>query len=96
MKLRLSECLLVVAVVVVGLSLSGCQSMKAEPSKGAGFVPVDQMSQRADLPFNKAWVQAGVDWKKYRPLYIKDVNTQYLLEANWWQENFSKEDMDRL
>jgi hypothetical protein len=82
-------------VVMVSIGLSGCQSMKAEPSKGAGFVPVDEMSQRADLPFNKVWVKAGVDWNQYKTIYIKDVNTKYLLEASWWQKNFRREDMER-
>lgn len=84
-----------VVVVMVSIGLSGCQSMKAEPSKGAGFVPMDEMSKRADLPFQKVWVKAGVDWNQYKTIYIKDVNTEYLLEANWWQKNFRREDMER-
>jgi hypothetical protein len=68
------------------------EDLKAKPSQGAGFVPVDQMSKREDLPFNKVWVQAGVDFKAYRTVYIKPVNTKYLLQANWWQQNFRQDD----
>jgi len=82
-----------VLVVMLGIGLSGCQSMKAEPSKGAGFVPVDEMSKREDLPFQKVWVKAGVDWNQYKTVYIKDVNTKYLLEANWWQKSIRSDDM---
>jgi hypothetical protein len=35
-----------------------------------------------------------LDWKKYKSLYIKDVNTQYLLEANWWQQSVRKDKME--
>ena len=69
--------------------------MKATPSEGAGFVPMNEMSNRVDLPFNKVWLKAGVDWNAYRTIYIKDVNTRYLMEANWWQENFRREDMEQ-
>ena len=83
----------------MGFMATGCASMdekmKAKPAEGAGFVPMEKMSNRADLPFNKVWVKAGVDWKKYRTLYIKDVNTRYLLEANWWQQSIRKEDMTK-
>lgn len=86
---------LFVCIALASVSLTGCASMKAEPSKGAGFVPMEEMSKREDLPFNKVWVKAGVDWNPYRTLYIKDVNTQYLMEATWWQGNFRREDMQQ-
>lgn len=89
---------LLVAAMLAGACLAGCASVeekaKAKPSEGAGFVPMEEMSKRADLPFQKVWVKAGVDWKKYRTLYIKDVNTKYLLEATWWQESLRKNDME--
>ena len=68
------------------------QDLKAKPSQGAGFVPMDQLSKREDLPFQKVWVKAGVDFKVYRTIYIKPVNTQYLIEATWWQQNFRRDD----
>ncbi|MHC1727440.1 MAG: DUF3313 domain-containing protein [Syntrophobacteraceae bacterium] len=90
---------ILVAVMFAGASLTGCASVeekaKAKPSEGAGFVQMEEMSKRADLPFQKAWVKAGVDWKKYRSLYIKDVNTGYLLKANWWQQSVRKNDMEK-
>ncbi|MHC1741536.1 MAG: DUF3313 domain-containing protein [Syntrophobacteraceae bacterium] len=86
---------LLVAPVILTLGLAGCQSMKAKPSEGAGFVPMEDMAKREDLPFNKVWVKAGADWKPYKSVYIKDVNTRYLLEANWWQANFRRDDMEK-
>lgn len=68
--------------------------MRAKPSKGGGFVPLEEMTQNPELPFNKAWIKSGVDWKKYHTLYIKDVNTDYLLKASGWQENFRKGKME--
>lgn len=97
--------ILLIASMFTCAGLAGCASVdktvqsakeeaKAKPSEGAGFVQMDEMSKRADLPFQKVWVKAGVDWKKYRTLYIKDVNTKYLLEANWWQQSIRKNDME--
>jgi len=68
------------------------EELKAKPSQGAGFVPMEQMSQRADLPFQKVWVKTGFDLKAYRTIYIKPVNTKYLMEANWWQQGFRRDD----
>ena len=82
-------------LVAASVGLSGCASMKAKPSEGTGFVPMEELKNRADYPFNKAWVKEGVDWDKYKTIYIKDVNTKYLMEANWWQQNFRREDMEQ-
>jgi hypothetical protein len=79
--------------------LSGCASLeselKAPPSEGAGFVPVQQMAKRPDLPFNKAWIKQGVDWDRYRTLYIAPVHTDYLIQATWWQESIRADRMQR-
>jgi hypothetical protein len=78
------------------VGFGGCatvnEELKAKPSAGAGFVPMEDMSTRADLPFQKVWVKSGTNWNVYRTIYIKPVNTQYLLEANWWQQNFRRDD----
>ncbi len=84
---------LVGSVLMASFVLTGCASMKAEPSKGAGFVPVQEMSHREDLPFQKVWAKADVDWTKYQTIYIAEVNTQYLMEADWWQDNFRHDQM---
>ncbi|MCU0589099.1 MAG: DUF3313 domain-containing protein [Syntrophobacteraceae bacterium] len=86
---------LVVGFVLMTFALAGCQSMKAEPSRGAGFVAMDEMQKREDLPFQKVWVKAGADWNVYRTVYIKEVSTQYLLEANWWQQGIRKDDYEK-
>jgi len=81
--------------VTLGLSLmmTGCAALKAAPSQGAGFVPVAQMAQRADLPFQKVWFKEGVDFKRYQSIYIPKVHTNYLLQSNWWQQNFRQGQM---
>jgi hypothetical protein len=69
--------------------------LKAKPSEGAGFVPMQQMTKRPDLPFDKTWARQGVDWKRYRTIYIEHVNTDYLLRANWWQEGLRADQMQQ-
>lgn len=88
------------AIILISVMLSGCASLKADPSRGAGFVQMDQMAKQGDLPFNKAWVQKGLDWKRYQAIYIRPVNTAYLMETDSWKENFRqghmKEDAQEL
>ncbi|MCX5893161.1 MAG: DUF3313 domain-containing protein [Deltaproteobacteria bacterium] len=88
------------AIILVGLIFSGCASMKADPSAGAGFVPMQEMAQKSDLPFNKAWVKDGMEWKNYQTIYIKPVNTAYMMETETWKQNFRqgrmKEDAQEL
>ena len=81
--------------VTLGLSImvSGCATMKASPSKGAGFVPVEQMAKQEDLPFQKVWFKDGVDFKRYKTIYIPAVHADYLLQSNWWQQNFRQGQM---
>jgi hypothetical protein len=85
----------VLAAAIIGLSimLSGCAALKAAPSKGAGFVPVEQMAKQEDLPFQKVWFKQDVDFKRYKSIYIPEVNTGYLLQSNWWQQNFRQGQM---
>ncbi|MEF3696968.1 DUF3313 domain-containing protein [Desulfolutivibrio sp.] len=84
--------------VLLALTLcagAGCKSMKAKPSAGAGFVPMDQMANREDLPFQKVWVKSGAEWKKYTTLYIAKVNTSYLMNSTWWQQSVRSADMQK-
>ena len=47
---------------------------------------MEMMTKVEELPFHNTWRKPGVDWNQYANVYIKDVNTQYLLEMNWWQK----------
>lgn len=85
----------VLIVVSLGLSLmvSGCAALKAAPSTGAGFVPMAQMAKQEDLPFQKVWFKKGMDFQPYKSIYIPKVHTGYLLQSNWWQQNFRQGQM---
>ena len=85
----------ILIAVTLGLSLmvSGCAALKAAPSTGAGFVPMAQMAKQEDLPFQKVWFKQGVDFKRYKSIYIPKVHTDYLLQSNWWQQNFRQGQM---
>ncbi len=91
---------MLLAIILTSVIMSGCASMKAEPSRGAGFVPMEQMAKQGDLPFNKTWVKKDLDWKQYQTIYIKPVNTSYLMETDSWKEHFRqghmKEDAQEL
>jgi hypothetical protein len=80
----------ILVAVILGFSMmvSGCAALKAAPSQGGGFVPVAQMAPRGDLPFQKVWFKGDVDFKRYQSIYIPAVHTDFLLQSNWWQQNF--------
>jgi hypothetical protein len=95
--------ILLVAAMFALVGFTGCatvdqttqvakEELKAKPSQGAGFVQMEKMSNREDLPFQSVWVKTGFDLKSYRTIYIKPVNTKYLMEANWWQQGFRRDD----
>jgi hypothetical protein len=63
------------------------KKLKAQPAAGSGYVPMQQLAKIPHLPFDKAWIKQGVDWQRYRTIYVAPVNTDYLLRANWWQES---------
>ena len=85
----------VMVAVILGLSImvSGCAALKASPSVGAGFVPVAQMAKQENLPFQKVWFKDGADFKPYKSIFIPKVHTNYLLQSNWWQQNFRQGQM---
>lgn len=88
------------AIILLSVMLSGCAALKADPSTGAGFVPMQQMTEKSDLPYNKAWVKDGMEWKNYKTIYIKPVNTEFLMETDSWKQGFRngkmKEDAQEL
>ena len=75
---------------VTGSFLSGCAGQKyehASPAPDAGFIPHPELqTNRADLPFQKAWVKPSFDKANYRELIVAPVNTQYMLQMDWWQQ----------
>jgi hypothetical protein len=69
------------------------KKLKAQPAAGAGYVPMQQLAKNPKLPFDKSWIKPGVDWQRYRTMYIAPVNTDYLMRANWWQESIRADQM---
>jgi hypothetical protein len=69
--------------------------LKAQPAAGAGFVPMAQLAKDPDLPFDKAWLREGLDWDRYRTIYIAPVHTDYLKRANRWPETARADRLDQ-
>jgi hypothetical protein len=67
--------------------------LKARPAAGAGFVPMEELTKDPAFPFDKGWIKEGVEWARYRTVYIAPVNTEYFKRADWWQETFRAETM---
>jgi uncharacterized protein YceK len=71
-----------VSTSVSSLESSAEAQLKAPPSQGAGFVPVQEMAKRSDLPFDKSWIKQGVDWNRFWTIYITKVHKDYLIQAD--------------
>ena len=67
--------------------MSDLNEVKADvvtPAPDAGFIQdPERETKRADLPFQKVWVESGVDFKHYRELIVAPVNTQHMLKMDW-------------
>ncbi|MEF3697871.1 DUF3313 domain-containing protein [Desulfolutivibrio sp.] len=85
-------------VLLMIFALAGCQSssMRAAPAAGTGFVPMSELAPNPDLPFNKAWFKAGVDFSSYHSVYVPGVNTHYMLQgSSWWQSKIHGDQMQQ-
>jgi hypothetical protein len=82
----------VVIVAGLGLGLLGCS--KADPGPSAGFVATDQMHHDPSLPFQRVWRQPGLNWDKYRRLYVAPVNTDYTLAMTEWQQGMRRGEIE--
>jgi len=86
------------ALVLLLVAAAGCQnsSMRAAPAAGTGFVPMSELAPNPDLPFNKAWFKAGVDFSSFHSVYVPGVNTRYMLQnASWWQSKIRGDQMQQ-
>jgi hypothetical protein len=62
--------------------LAGCET---PPAPDAGFIDGSQTAHREGSPFQRSWVQEGVDWKGYKGIYIAPVNTSHVLSSGSWK-----------
>jgi len=54
------------------------------PAPDTAFTPDAQRETKvAYLPFQKAWIKQGFDFKAYPNLVVAPVNTQYMLKMDW-------------
>ena len=94
--------ILVTLATALAASLSGCASVTSDlnevkadvvtPAPDAGFIQdPERETKRADLPFQKVWVESGVDFKHYRELIVAPVNTQHMLKMDWLHKMSSAE-----
>ena len=58
-------------------------------------MPMEKLAKNPELPFDKAWIKQGVDFKLYRTLYIAPVNTDDLKKADWWKETVRAEQIQQ-
>ena len=60
--------------------------MKAGPAPDSGFLPEsDRMAEQRDrFPFHRVWVSPTYNRETYTEVLIKPVDTDYLMEMNWW------------
>ena len=84
----LSSLVSVSAAVVIGMGLVGC---RASAAPDAGFIDQPQLMHQDDkLPFDAVWFKDGIDYSKFKTVYIAPVDTTHLLQQDWWDKaNFA-------
>ena len=76
-------------VILIGCSTINSASNEAKsaviaPAPNTAFTPDAQRETKvAYLPFQKAWIKQGFDFKAYPNLVVAPVNTQYMLKMDW-------------
>ena len=66
-----------------GLS-NDAKSAVIAPAPNTAFTPDAQRETKVVyLPFQKAWIKPGFDFKTYSSLVVAPVNTQYMLKMDW-------------
>ncbi|MEE8141942.1 MAG: DUF3313 family protein [Planctomycetota bacterium] len=66
--------------------LAGC---KAGAAPNAGFIQHPEwMVKPKLLPFHGAWAKPNLAWDDYTEILIAPVDTQHLLDSEWWQKRF--------
>ncbi len=69
-------------LLVCVVCASGC---RAPAAPHAGFLQAPEvLTPQEGIPFNAAWFKPGVDLRRYSKVYISPVNTDYLLQMDWW------------
>ena len=66
------------------VSLSGC---RASAAPDAGFIENPQVLKEDDnLPFDAVWFKDGVDFNKYKTVYVAPIDTTHLIKQDWWDK----------
>lgn len=85
--------LLSLSLVALSVILSGC---KAAPAPDAGFIQHPEVLREDDkMPFDAVWFKDGVEFSRFKTVYIAPVDTTHLLKQDWWDKaNFGAGDRE--
>ena len=77
--------LLIALTLAIG-GLSGCSLLKAGPAPDSGFLsdPQKMAEHRERAPFNRLWVEDGLDVSQYDSLVVAPVNTDHVIAKSTW------------
>lgn len=74
----------VLSLLVSSMSVSGC---RASAAPDAGFIDNPQLLKEDDkMPFDAVWFKDGVDFSKFKTVYVAPVDTSHLLKLDWWDK----------
>ena len=85
MKRPSSRAIALLILLAAAFGGVGC-IQKAKPASPSGFIPEKDLAKPSDLPFQKAWRKADLDFRKYTEIYFAPWNVDFLREMTWWDK----------
>src|SRR5262245_2412853 len=75
-----------IALVLAAMCAMACAMLKAGPAPDSGFLdePQRMTEHRERAPFNRLWVEEGLDLSKYDSLVVASVNTEHVIAKSTW------------
>lgn len=86
------------AVLASVLALAGAATLggcKADEAKNTGFADPKLLNHDPELPFQKVWAKSGIDYRKYKKIYVAEINTAYMLKNTDWANGERQGDIEK-
>ncbi|MEE9201395.1 MAG: DUF3313 family protein [Candidatus Brocadiales bacterium] len=79
-------------IVILIISLCFIASCAAKPHEETGFLG-DHPEMKQTVNFHRLYIEPGTDFKTYKNVVIREVNTSHLPEFKWYDNTYGEEEL---